>query len=112
MSPTWEDEEDARHKCQDGALGPDVSDVTDDESSEDEEQRHHGEGCSCTHHLCRKRRHGVKLTDRLCPSTEMKIYKNYTWTFHSDSWLKVSSLYGQHSYLEKNIWLARIYKSD
>lgn len=59
MAPTWEDEEDARHKGQDGALRPDVSDVTDDERSEDEEQRHHREGCGCTHHLCQRRGQGL-----------------------------------------------------
>ena len=52
MGPTWEDEEDAGHKGQDGALRPDVSDVTDDEGREDEEQRHHREGRGCPHHLC------------------------------------------------------------
>ena len=29
-----------------------MSDVTDDEGREDEEQRHHGEGCGGPHHLC------------------------------------------------------------
>lgn len=33
-----------------------MSDVTDDEGGEDEEQRHHGEGRGCPHHLCGKKR--------------------------------------------------------
>lgn len=56
MGPTWEDEEDAGHKGQDGALRSDVSDVTDDEGGEDKEQRHHREGGGRTHHLWRKER--------------------------------------------------------
>ena len=50
--PTGEDEEDPGDEGQDGALGPDVSDVTDDERREDEQQGHHGEGRGCAHHLC------------------------------------------------------------
>lgn len=50
--PTWEDEEDARHKGQDGPLGSDVSNVTDDKGSEDKQQRHHGERRGRAHHLC------------------------------------------------------------
>lgn len=53
IGPTWENEKDARHKSQDGALRLDVSDVTDDESREDKEQRHHREGRGRPHHLCR-----------------------------------------------------------
>lgn len=34
MAPTWENEEDARHKGQDGALRLDVSDVADHEGRE------------------------------------------------------------------------------
>lgn len=56
MDPTWEDEEDAGHKGQDGALRPDVTDVTDDEGREDKEQRHHREGRGCPHHLCAEKR--------------------------------------------------------
>lgn len=56
MGPTWEDEEDARHEGQDGALRLDVANVTDDESREDKEQRHHWEGRGCPHHLCRQKK--------------------------------------------------------
>ena len=48
---TWEDEEDSRDEGQDGALGPNVSDVADDKRGEDEEQGHHGEGRGRPHHF-------------------------------------------------------------
>lgn len=51
QTEAWEDEEDPGDKGQDGALRPDVSDVTDDEGREDKEQWHHREGRGCTHHL-------------------------------------------------------------
>lgn len=56
MGPTWQDEEDAGYKGQDGALRLDVSDVADDERHEDEEEWHHWEGRGCPHHLCRGER--------------------------------------------------------
>lgn len=54
--PTWQDEEDAGNEGQDGALRPDVPDVTDDEGGEDEEQRDHWEGRGRPHHFCRSER--------------------------------------------------------
>lgn len=52
---TWQDEEDSGNKCQDGALRANMTHVAKDESSEHEEQRHHGEWRSCPHHFCEKR---------------------------------------------------------
>lgn len=73
---TWENEEDAWDKSQDGALGLDVADVADDEGREDEEQWHHGERRGGPHHLCgeeRKRSSAhqliarvLQLSDTLC----------------------------------------------
>lgn len=61
MGPTWEDEEDAGHEGQDGALRLDVSDVADDKGREDKEQRHHWERRGSPHHLCRERERATEL---------------------------------------------------
>jgi len=51
ISPTGEDEEYSGDKGQNGTLGSDVSDVTDDKRCEDEQQGHHGEGRGGADHL-------------------------------------------------------------
>lgn len=50
---TWQDEEYSGHEGEDGALRPDVSNVADDKSGEDEEQGDHGEGSGSSDHFWR-----------------------------------------------------------
>lgn len=54
-----------------------MSDVTDDEGREDEEQGHHREGRGCTHHLCGTERVTVlNKADGMCPLTAGKVNDN------------------------------------
>lgn len=48
---TWEDEEDPRDKCQDGAVRPDVADVVEDEADEHEEEADQRERGGWADHL-------------------------------------------------------------
>lgn len=75
---TWEDEEDSRNEGQDGALRTNVSHVTDDEGHEDEEQRHHREGCSCPHHLCQNEKYMCMRV--VCGGMDMLLWLELTFT--------------------------------
>lgn len=50
---TWEDKEDSRDKCQDGAVRADVADVVEDKTDEHEEEADQRERSGWTDHLWR-----------------------------------------------------------
>lgn len=56
MSFTWEDEEDSGDEGQDGAVGPDMSDVAQHKTNEQEEETNQRERSGWTDHLWNKER--------------------------------------------------------